>query len=76
VVVAAALSVETRPPGARVRIDGRDMGATPLTLTTLSPGTHAVELQLRGYRVWSSTVSIAAGQRRRITASLERDPIR
>jgi serine/threonine-protein kinase len=76
VVVTPSLSIETRPPGARVLIDGRDVGVTPFTLTLVTLGTHTVELRLRGYRVWSSTVSIAAGQRRRIAASLEREPIR
>jgi hypothetical protein len=76
VVVVPSLSIETRPPGARVRVDGRDVGVTPLTVTPLVSGWHTVQLQLPGYRVWSSTVSIAAGQRRRIAASLEREPIR
>jgi serine/threonine-protein kinase len=76
VVVAPSLSIETRPPGARVRVDGRDVGVTPLTVTPLAVGSHSVELQLRGYRQWSSTVTLAAGQRRRLAASLERDPIR
>ena len=76
VLVVPALSIETRPPGARVRVDGRDVGVTPLTVTPLVSGWHTVQLQLAGYRVWSSTVSIAAGQRRRIAASLEREPIR
>ena len=76
VVVAPSLSIETRPPGARVVVDGRDVGVTPLTLTPLGSGWHSVQLQLRGYRVWSSTVSVAAGQRRRIAASLERELIR
>jgi len=74
--VVQSLSIETRPPGARVLVDGRDVGVTPLTLTPLGSGWHTVQLQLRGYRVWSSTVSIAAGQRRRVAASLEREPIR
>jgi len=76
VVVSPSLSIETRPPGARVRVDGRDVGVTPLTVTPLAVGSHSVELQLRGYRQWSSTVILAAGQRRRLAASLERDPIR
>ena len=76
VVVATSLSIETRPPGARVRVDGRDVGVTPLTVSPLSPGSHRLELQLPGYRLWSSTLTLTAGQRRRLTASLEREPIR
>jgi hypothetical protein len=73
VIVVPSLSIETRPPGARVRVDGRDVGVTPLTVTPLGPGSHSVELQLSGYRLWSSTLTLAAGQRRRLTASLERE---
>jgi serine/threonine-protein kinase len=76
VIVATSLSIETRPPGARVRVDGRDVGVTPLTVTPLDPGPHRLELQLPGYRLWSSTLTLAAGQRRRLTASLERESIR
>jgi hypothetical protein len=76
VVVATSLSIETRPPGARVRVDGRDVGVTPLTVSPLNPGSHRLELQLPGYRLWSSTLTLTAGQRRRLTASLEREPIR
>jgi serine/threonine-protein kinase len=75
-VVSPSLAIETRPPGARVRVDGRDVGVTPLTVTPLQPGPHSVELQLQGYRQWSSTVTLAAGQRRRLSASLERESIR
>jgi serine/threonine-protein kinase len=75
-VVSPSLAIVTRPPGARVRVDGRDVGVTPLTVTPLQPGPHSVELQLQGYRPWTATVTLAAGQRRRLSASLERESIR
>ncbi len=73
VVVATSISVETRPPGARVRVDGKDVGVSPLTLSPVTPGTHRVEFSLPGYRLWSTTVTVAVGKRARVTASLERD---
>ncbi|MEW6321745.1 MAG: PEGA domain-containing protein [Acidobacteriota bacterium] len=38
------LVVESRPPAARVRIDGEDRGVTPLTVR-LAPGTHVLEVR-------------------------------
>jgi hypothetical protein len=68
--------IESTPPGARIRIDGRDLGPTPLTVRQLRPGTHALELRMPGYKPWSQRLTVAAGENRRITAALERDNIR
>jgi hypothetical protein len=65
--------VESTPPGALIRIDGRELTVTPLTVRQLRPGTHKLELRLPGYKTWSTTVTVAAGDQRRITAALERD---
>ena len=67
------MSVETRPPGARVRVDGKDVGVSPMTITPLTPGTHRIEFRLPGYKPWSTTLTVAVGTRERVTASLERD---
>jgi hypothetical protein len=66
------LTVESRPPGASVFVDGTLIGKTPLTLGEVAAGDHAVSLNLDGYRRWSSSVRIVAGERNRVTASLER----
>jgi hypothetical protein len=73
VVVATSISVETRPPGVRVLLDGEDVGVSPITLSPVTPGSHRVDLSLPGYKLWSTTVTVAVGKRERITASLERD---
>lgn len=44
-VATGGLTVETRPPGADVLIDGEHRGLTPLTLS-LSPGAHALAVRL------------------------------
>ena len=68
--------VDSSPPGARIRIDGRDLGPTPLTVRQMRPGTHTIELRMPGYKPWSQRLTVAAGDNRRITATLERDNIR
>jgi hypothetical protein len=68
----ATLSVDSRPDGARVFIDGRLVGKTPVELPRVGPGEHAIRLELDTYRRWSSSVRVVAGERNRVTASLER----
>ena len=68
----AALQVDSRPRGARVFLDGRLVGTTPLNLADVTPGTHAVRIDLTGYRRWVTTVNVTAGARARVAASLER----
>ncbi|QRK13738.1 serine/threonine protein kinase [Archangium violaceum] len=42
------LSIETDPPGARLWVDGQEVGVSPLTLETLAPGEHLVKASLEG----------------------------
>jgi hypothetical protein len=67
-----ALTVDSRPDGARVFLDGKLVGTTPLSLPQIAEGEHAVRLERDGYRRWSSSVRVAGGQRQRVAASLER----
>ena len=60
--------------GADVTLDGKPAGKTPLTLPTVTAGSHAIKLGLAGYNVWSSAIQVSAGQQSRVTASLERRP--
>jgi hypothetical protein len=66
------LQIESRPSGAGVWLDGAPAGKTPLSLADVRPGTHTVRIEQPGYRPWSTSVSIAAGQHERVAASLER----
>ena len=68
----AALSVESRPAGASVFLDGKLIGTTPLQVGEVAAGDHAVWLELDGYRRWSSSVHVVAGERSRVAASLDR----
>lgn len=68
----AQLVVDSRPRGARVFVDGRLVGQTPLTLPRVTPGEHAVRIDLLGYQRWMTRVTVAPGERTRVAASLER----
>ena len=67
---ASGLMVDSRPPGASVTIDGAPRGTTPLTIESLAPGPHTVLIERPGYRPWSTTIDVKAGQRPRVAASL------
>lgn len=66
------LNVDSRPVGARVFLDGRLVGTTPLSMAAVPAGEHAIRLELDGYRRWSSSVRVVAAEQNRVTASLER----
>ena len=67
-----SIYVDSRPRGARVSIDGKPVGVTPLRVDEVKIGTHVVRLELPDHRLWSTTARVTAGQEQRVTGSLER----
>jgi hypothetical protein len=67
-----ALSIDSRPGGARVFIDGQLVGTTPMSVPQVGAGAHAIRLERDGYRRWSSSIRIVTGEPNRVTASLEK----
>ncbi|TCO74661.1 PEGA domain-containing protein [Chromatocurvus halotolerans] len=68
---AGLLSLESRPPGANVTVGGEYRGQTPLTVE-LSPGTeHRIQLSRPGYRRFSRSLALEAGEKSSLTANLE-----
>jgi PEGA domain len=63
---AGSVRVTTTPAGARVTVDGKPHGVTPVTVDDLSPGNHEVTLESNAGTV-RRTVTVAANQ----TAQLE-----
>jgi hypothetical protein len=66
--------VDSRPRGARVFLDGKMMGVTPLRIPDVSIGSHVIRLQLEAHRDWTTSTRVVAGAEQRVTGSL--DPIR
>jgi hypothetical protein len=66
------LMVESRPPGAKVFLDGKLLGTTPFAQPAIPAGEHAIRLERDGYRRWSSSIRVVANEQNRVTASLER----
>ena len=66
-----SMFVDSRPQAARVIIDGRFAGVTPLRVPELRTGTHLVRIERAGYGAFSKTVGVQAGEQARVTAALE-----
>jgi serine/threonine-protein kinase len=69
---AGSLSVDSRPVGAKVFVDGKLVGSTPFLMPEIGAGEHAVQIEHDGYQRWSSSVRVVSGERARVTASLEK----
>jgi hypothetical protein len=66
-----SLYVESRPSSARVFVDNRSIGSTPVSIPDLSPGYHRVRLELAGFTSWVTMAEVKVGARTRVSASLE-----
>jgi len=66
------LVADSRPAGARVVLDGKAVGKTPLKLANVKAGAHTVRLELDGYRVWATEITVAGGRDTRVAGSFER----
>jgi hypothetical protein len=69
-----SLYVDSRPRGARVLVDGREVGTTPMQLSDVRAGTHVVRLELTNHRTWTASARVVSGQVARVTGSLEPMP--
>lgn len=67
------LSIETTPPGALVRVDDADRGATPLNVV-LTPGRHQVELRRDGYQPSREEVLLEPGRDQALSLTLSPTP--
>lgn len=69
----ASLHIESMPPGARLWIDGHDVGPTPWD-KRLPLGEHAIEVRAKGYFVAKQKVTLERRKQRELSISLERVP--
>jgi serine/threonine protein kinase len=66
----ARILVASAPPGAKVYLDGKEQGITPVALTGLMQGQYRVRVEAPGFASWSSQVDVAHGETAGITAKL------
>lgn len=66
------LQIESDPDGARVSIDGEEVGLTPIHLNDLPVGSRVVRVEAEGYVTWTTAARVVANQRARVSAVLQR----
>jgi hypothetical protein len=66
----ASLRVDSKPGGARVLVDGRVRGRSPLTIAGLNPGQHAVRVE-RGSQFLQRDLMLESGAESSVTLELE-----
>jgi serine/threonine protein kinase len=69
-VAPGSLLVESRPAGARVLVDGAEIGVTPVTVPSLTAGPHTVRIERPGYVSITTTARIEARTRARVAVTL------
>jgi hypothetical protein len=65
-----AITVFSSPTGAEIYLDNNYEGRTLHTITDVLPGYHTIRLCLEGYRDWSTTVLVTAGDTTPVQATL------
>jgi hypothetical protein len=66
------LNVQSRPTGARVFVNDRLVGRTPLAIPDLPAGPATVRIEMDGYQTWTTTAHVNAGTPTAVNASLDR----
>jgi PEGA domain len=66
------LTIESEPRHATVFVDQRHIGETPVHLKAFRAGSHAIRIDRDGYERWTAGVLVAAEQRTRVSAKLDR----
>jgi hypothetical protein len=71
-VIASAgqLSVKSEPGGASVELNGRVIGTTPYESRNTPAGNYEIVLRKKGYKDYSTSVTVEAGKTGRIDANL------
>ncbi|HMR09213.1 MAG TPA: PEGA domain-containing protein, partial [Polyangiaceae bacterium] len=66
----SVLTVQGNVPGAKVWLDGAMRGATPLTIPTVRPGNHRLEVRADGRESWTGSVLLEPGSATRVDYDL------
>jgi len=68
----AALTIESRPPGATVWFDAVERGTTPVKIDGIAPGKHMIVVMLDEHDIVEREVELAAGANERLRLDLVR----
>lgn len=69
------ISISARPYRSDIRLDGKDIGKTPKTISSLRAGTHNVVVSRKGYHDWEKNVLVQVEKSTPIYAHLFRSEL-
>lgn len=72
-VALADVFINSTPDGAKVTVDGMDVGDTPVSFQ-VKTGNHEIQIEKEGFAVWKQKVNAAAGAPQNIAATLAKPP--
>jgi len=73
--ITGSLAVQVMPVGSTVKVDGKEMGTTPVVLRDLLIGSHKIEVTAPGYAPYTTTLTICEGpDNPALTATLTETP--
>ena len=55
---ASTIEISVNVAGARVLVDGREVGPTPVSGVSVSPGSHRIRVEKEGYEVYEKQVRV------------------
>ncbi len=69
-ILTGIISISSLPSGASAYVDGVSKGITPITISDVPVGSHAVKVTLPGYEDWSGSVTVSTGLTTTISPTL------
>ncbi len=66
------LEVRSEPPGAKVYVDGKEVGETPADLSNIRVGGHVVRIGKEGYEPYEEKLKVGEGERKKVSISLKK----
>ena len=68
------LSITTTPDGAKITVDGTDIGEAPVSYQ-IDPGVHTLQIEKEGFAVWKRKITAAAGTPIDLNVKLNKPPV-
>ena len=66
----ARILIASSPPGAKIYLDGKEQGVTPVALTGLMQGEYRIRIETPGFASWTTTARVSTGETAGVTARL------
>ncbi len=73
--ITGTLSLNSRPLGANIKIDGKDYGTTPKNITDMLIGHHTIVISKDGYAPKTEQFDISEDETQRVSVALEKSAV-